>query len=90
MEAHRFLLNLDVGDGYMTSTTTKVICTSRTNKTIRFNNGDIIRLKKLPNDLFYLSSKSIVRKNKSYDRIGQILRDVEGYLTYRIHSKTKI
>lgn len=86
LQANLFLYNGKVGDYYL-SGGKKVEIIKRTNKRIYLSSGIIINIKKLTNGLTYLDSKSIVKNNKSYPIIHQVLRDIEGYLLYRIHSK---
>lgn len=81
-EAHRFLLDMKPGDFYMAGET-KIECQKRTDKKIWLSDGTIIRLRPLDNDSFYLTSNRWVKvRNRSYNRIENILRDVEGYLIY--------
>jgi len=77
--AHFFLFNLKEGEGY-----NDVICTKRTAKKIYLSNGLIVRYKKV-NNFFYLTSSSVKVGHRSYDRINQILRDIEGFLIYKMH-----
>ena len=84
LQANLFIYNAKVGDFYI-SGENKVEVTKRTEKRIHFSNGVIITIKTLPNGMIYLTSKSIVRNNKSYPVVGQMIRDIEGYLLYLIH-----
>ena len=84
-KAHMFLYYLQEGQGYKTSVDTEVTCIKRTNKKIVLSNGVIVHLKK-KNGNEYLHSASIVHKHKRYEYVNQILRDIEGYLVYLIHS----
>lgn len=68
-ESEKFLLSLNVGEGY-----NDVVVTKRTGKRIYFNNGNIVHIKNGGNFL-YLDGKNI----------NQILRDIEGYMIYLIH-----
>ena len=68
-ESEKFLLSLNVGEGY-----NDVVVTKRTGKRIYFNNGKIVHIKNGGNFL-YLDGKNI----------NQILRDIEGYMIYLIH-----
>ena len=86
IKANNFLFDMKVGDYYLTSPTNKVECVKRTPKKIYLSNNVIISIKQL-NGYFYLDSKSVVRHNKSYPIVNQILRDIEGFLIYKIHSK---
>ena len=71
IESEKFLLNLKVGEGY-----NDVVVTKRTNKRIYLSNNKIIHIKQ--GDGFkYLDAKGIT--------IKQILRDIEGYLIYKVH-----
>lgn len=89
LKANLFLYEGKVGDYYL-SGGKKVEITKRTNKRIYLSSGFIISIKKLNNNLIYLDSKSVIRNNKSYPILHQVLRDIEGYLLYRIHSKSFI
>lgn len=84
-QANLFLYNSKVGDFYL-SGGSKVTVYKKTNKRIYLSNGVIIHIKKLNNGILFLDSKSIVKNNKSFPVINQILRDIEGYLVYKIHS----
>lgn len=84
-QANLFLYNSKVGDYYL-SGNNRVTVIKRTNKRIYLSNGVIISIKKFNNGIIYLDSKSVVRNNKSYPIIHQILRDIEGFLLYKIHS----
>lgn len=89
IEANLFLYNSKVGDYYYTGKN-KIEVIKRTKSKIVFSNGDIVYIKKLENGILYLDSKSVKIKNKSYPIINQIIRDIEGFLLYKIHSKTFI
>lgn len=84
LQANLFIYNAKVGDFYL-SGGNKVEVTKRTEKRIHFSNGVIVSIKTLPNGMIYLTSKSVVRNNKSYPVVGQMIRDIEGYLLYLIH-----
>jgi len=84
LQANLFIYNAKVGDFYL-SGGNKVEVTKRTEKRIHFSNGVIITIKTLPNGMIYLTSKSVVTNNKSYPVVGQMIRDIEGYLLYLIH-----
>jgi hypothetical protein len=86
IQANLFIYDAKVGDFYL-SGGNKVEVTKRTEKRIYFSNGVIVSIKTLPNGMKYLSSKSVVRNNKPYPVVGQMIRDIEGYLLYLIHSK---
>jgi hypothetical protein len=77
IESHKFIINMNVGDSYYTGS--DLISVVRKTKTrIYLSDGSIIHKKKYPGNPnhFYLSGK----------RINNILRDVEGFLIYKIHS----
>ena len=69
--AEKFLLSLNVGEGY-----NDVIVTKKTKKRIHLSNGKIVSIKNGGNFLYLHSAKN---------GIGQILRDIEGFLIYKIH-----
>jgi hypothetical protein len=75
LEAHKFLLNLEVGEGYGTDDN-RITLTKKTKKTLYLSDKKIIHIKKMDN-FFYLDAKG--------NSITQILRDIEGYLIYKIH-----
>ena len=74
IKSHITLLEMKVGDYYL-SGGNKMIITKKTKRRIYFSDGSLVTIKKL-NDFFYLNGKNI----------NQILRDIEGYLIYKIHS----
>ena len=74
IEAHKFILNMQPGDCYL-SASGNVSCIKRTANRIYLSSGSTITLKKCEN-LFYLNGKNV----------NQILRDIEGYMIYKIHS----
>jgi len=84
LQANLFIYNAKVDDFYL-SGGNKVEVTKRTKNKIHFSNGVTVTIKTLPNGMIYLTSKSVVRKNKSYPVVGQMIRDIEGYLLYLIH-----
>ena len=86
LQANLFIYDAKVGDFYL-SGGNKVEVTKRTEKRIHFSNGVIVTIKTLSNGMKYLSSKSVVTNNKSYPVVGQMIRDIEGYFLYLIHSK---
>jgi hypothetical protein len=86
LQANLFIYDAKVGDFYL-SGGNKVEVTKRTEKRIHFSNGVIVSIKTLSNGMKYLTSKSVVRNNKPYPVVGQMIRDIEGYLLYLIHSK---
>ena len=89
LESNLFLYKGKVGDYYLSGGKKDEI-TKRTLKRIHFSNGVIVSIKTLPNGMKYLSSKSVVSHNKSYPIVDQMIRDIEGYLIYKIHSKSFI
>jgi hypothetical protein len=79
LKAHHFILDSKVDDFYM-SGDKKVSVVKRSPKRIYFSNGEIISMKTVKgnvHDFFYLSGKNI----------NNVLRDIEGYFIYKIHSK---
>jgi hypothetical protein len=84
-KAHMFLYYLKEGKGYKTSVHSKIICVKRTNKKIVLSNGVKIHLKK-KNGMLYFYSASVVRGNKRYEYLEQVLRDIQGYLIYKLHA----
>ena len=84
LEANLFLYDGKVGDYYLTGEE-KIEITKRTPKRIYFSNVAIVSIKTTPNGMKYLSSKSVVSHNKSYPMVDQMIRDIEGYLIYKIH-----
>jgi hypothetical protein len=84
LQANLFIYDAKVGDFYL-SGENKIEVTKRTEKRIHFSNGVTVTIKTLPNGMIYLTSKSVVRNNKSYPVVGQMIRDIEGYLLYLIH-----
>lgn len=84
-KAHLFLFYLKEGKGYKTSTEAKVCCVKRTKKKIVLSNGVIVHLKE-KNGMKYLATASIARGYKRYEYLNQILRDIEGFLIYKIHA----
>jgi hypothetical protein len=89
VKAHNFLFDMKVGDSYKTTNDFSIECVKRTPTKIYLSNGIIIHIKKL-NGFYYLDGKSVVRHNKPYPIVNQVLRDIEGYLMYKIHSKLTI
>jgi hypothetical protein len=84
VQANLFIYDAKVGDFYL-SGGNKVEVIKRTKKRIHFSNDVIITIKTLSNGMKYLSSKSVIRNNKSYPIVNQMIRDIEGYLLYLIH-----
>lgn len=74
-KAHQFILDSKIGDFYMQGDK-KVSVVRRTPKRIYFSNGELISIKKSKDDFIYLSGRNI----------DQVLRDIEGYFLYLIHS----
>lgn len=70
IQSEKFLLSLNVGEGY-----NDVVVTKRTKKRIYLSNGNIVHIKN-GGKFLYLDGKYI----------NQILRDIEGYLIYLIHT----
>ena len=68
-QSEMFLLSLNVGEGY-----NDVVINRRTKKRIYLSNGSIIHIKKC-NTFHYLDGKNV----------KQILRDIEGFLVYKVH-----
>lgn len=67
------------GDFYM-SGDKKVSVVRRSPKRIYFSNGELVSIKSVKDgghDFFYLSGRNI----------DNVLRDIEGYFIYKIHSK---
>lgn len=85
-KAHIFLYYLKEGKGYKTSTDNKVVCVKRTKKKIVLSNGIIVHLKE-KNGMKYLATASFVKGYKRYEYLNQILRDIQGYLSYKIQTK---
>jgi hypothetical protein len=80
IDAHKYILNMGVGDYYGVGEN-KVEVVKRTKSQIKFSNGKIIHIK---NDgkWFYFDGKSTSKKSPGVHL--QILRDVEGYLVYKL------
>lgn len=87
LEANLFIYEAKVGDFYL-SGGDKVEVLKRTEKRIYYSNNVIVSIKKLPNGMKYLSSKCVVRNNRSYPVVDQMIRDIEGYLIYKNLTKT--
>jgi len=85
VEANRFIYGSKVGDFYMVGQD-KIDVVKRTPKRIHFSNGVVVSIRTLSNGMNYLSSRSVVSHNKSYPIVDQMIRDIEGYLIYKIHS----
>lgn len=78
-KAHHFILDSKVGDYYI-SGQQKISVVRRSPKRIYFSNGDLVTLKESKYGFFYLSGKNI----------DNILRNIEGYFIYQIHSNPVI
>jgi len=89
VEANRFIYDSKVGDFYMLGTIKKEVV-KRTPNRIHFSDGFIVSIKTLNNGFKYLTSKSVVTKHKSYPLVYQVIRDIEGYLLYKIHANSNI
>jgi hypothetical protein len=79
LKSHHFILDSKVGDFYL-SGDKKVSVVRRSPKRIYFSNGNLISIKTVKDDnhdFFYLSGRNI----------DNVLRDIEGYFIYKIHSK---
>ena len=85
VEANRFIYGSKVGDFYMVGQD-KIEVVKRTPNRIHFSNGVVVSIRTLSNGMNYLSSRSVVSHNKSYPIVDQMIRDIEGYLIYKIHS----
>lgn len=84
-KAHMVLYYIKEGEGYKTSTDTEVKCVKRTKKKIYLSNGVIVHLKE-KNGMLYFASGSIIRGYKRYEYLNQVLRDIEGWLIYKLHA----
>ena len=84
-KAHIFLYYIKEGEAYKTSVDSEVLCVKRTKKKIILSNGVVVHIKKRHGNE-YFHSASFVRKHKRYEYLNQILRDIEGYLIYKLHS----
>lgn len=84
-KAHIELYNSKEGDSWGDIKVVK-----RTPKKIYLESGLVITIKNSKFGFNYLSSKSLKRGNRSYPMVDQILRDIEGYLLYKIHANNEI
>lgn len=76
-KAHQFILDSEIGDFYL-SGEKKISVVRRSPKRIYFSNGELVTLKESKCKTFsYLAGRNI----------DNILRDIEGYFIYQIHSK---
>lgn len=80
--ANDILYDMQIGDKFDSYEVVK-----RTPNKITFNSGLIVSIRKLSNGVEYFHSASIIVRNKPYLKVDQLLRDLEGYLLYRIHSQ---
>jgi hypothetical protein len=71
-DSEKFLLSLNVGEGY-----NDIVVTKKTKKRIYLSNGKIVTIKKNGGGFLYLDSAK--------NGINQILRDIEGFLIYKIY-----
>jgi hypothetical protein len=85
LEAHRFLLEMNVGDSYL-SGGNKITLIERTKSKIRLSNGVIIWIRKR-DGFVYLDGK--VTGKRCGGVHVQTLRDVEGYLIYKNLTKNR-
>ena len=85
-EANLFVYNSKVGDYYMIGDE-KIEVVKRTPKRIHFSNGNIVSIKTLSNGIDYLTSRTIKSHNKRYPIVNQIIRDIEGFLIYKLLTK---
>lgn len=74
-KAHQFILDSEIGDFYMEGDK-KVSVVRRSPKRIYFSNGELVTIKKSQYGFYHLVGR----------KVDQILRDIEGYLLYKIHS----
>jgi hypothetical protein len=74
LKAHHVILDMKVGDMFSSGGRT-IMCMKRTPQRIYLSNGNCITIKHSDN-FYYLSGK----------HVNQILRDIEGFLAYKIHS----
>lgn len=72
--ANYTLVNMRVGDFYLTGEG-EISVVKRTRMRVYFSNGDIVTITKSKYGFYHLVGK----------RVDQILRDIEGYLCYKIH-----
>jgi hypothetical protein len=70
-DSEKFLLSLNVGEGY-----NDIVVTKKTKKRIYLSNGKIVTIKNNGGFLYLDSAKN---------GINQILRDIEGFLIYKIY-----
>jgi hypothetical protein len=89
LKANRWLFDCQVGDSYGKDDQ-RVEVLSRTKNTIKLSNGVNVNIKTLPNGLKYLDSRSVRRGNKPYPLVNQIIRDLEGWFLYKIHSQNSL
>jgi Mg2+/Co2+ transporter CorC len=65
----------------------KIEVVKRTPKRIHFSNGDIVSIKTLSNGMEYFTSRAITSHNKRYPIVEQMIRDIEGFLIYKLLTK---
>lgn len=77
IKAHQFILDSKVGDSYY-SGGNKISVIKRTPRRIHFDNENVVTIQKSKSGkFFYFNGK----------KVDQILRDIEGYFIYKIHSR---
>jgi hypothetical protein len=74
LSAHEFIISSKVGDYYEVGNN-KVVITKRTSNRVYFSNGNIVTIKSSQYGFKYLVGKNVMN----------ILRDIEGYMVYKIH-----
>lgn len=74
LSAHEFIISSKVGDYYEVGNN-KIVITKRTSNRIYFSNGNIVTIKSSQYGFKYLVGKNVMN----------ILRDIEGYMVYKIH-----
>lgn len=84
-QAQIYLLNYKVGEGYNIGLENQVLVVERTSKKVVLSNNITIHIKTNQNGHKYLSSKTVKIKNRNYELLDRVLRDIEGYLVYKIH-----
>jgi hypothetical protein len=74
-KAHRFIFDSKVGDFYMQGDK-KVSVVRRSPKRIYFSNGELVSIKNSGYGFYHLTGRNV----------NQVLRDIEGYFVFQIHS----
>lgn len=74
-KAHQFILDSKVGDFYESGGNI-IYITKRTPKRIHLSNGVTITISKSKFGFFFFKN----------DKVNQILRDIEGYLLFQVHT----